>query len=294
MKIIYNPLIFKHIGNELECPERVLNIKGAFTGINRKEAEKAINLLYTKKNNLKLIKKTCQSKNTIAEVKLNNDSYEAILASVGLGLKALINNDFALVRPPGHHANLNSSRGFCIINNIAVIANKLLNENKKVAIIDIDGHHCDGTHEIFKKEKNIFLCSLYQNYAYPFFPFSETKAKELALYIPLKYGSGDNIFREAFKKFIEQVLLFRPDVIAVSAGFDGYFKESLLDLNFTEHSYYFAGKALKETKIPTFAMLEGGYHQNLNDCIQAFISGYNGKNYYFKNKKTTSLFKLKK
>jgi acetoin utilization deacetylase AcuC-like enzyme len=286
MRIICNDLILKHPGNNAESPERVLGVVSNEVSVDLIAAADEVSKLYKESNNnLNSIKRKCDRHFEIAEARLNGESYDAILTSVSLGMNALNNGDFALVRPPGHHANLTESRGFCIINNLAVVINKPLNEGKKISIIDFDGHHGDGTHDIFKDNPSVQFCSIFEKDAYPFVSDKNIKSNSNGLYVPLEMGAGDRTFDEILDFFIKNIKKFKPDIIAVSAGFDAYHADPLLNLKFTEHAYYNAGSKIRSLGIHTFAILEGGYHNNLNNCIRAFISGFNMENFAFNEEK---------
>ncbi|MFH1319514.1 MAG: hypothetical protein ABII90_02520 [Bacteroidota bacterium] len=110
--------------------------------------EKYITLVHSEKY-LGEIKEACKFGSMLAEVSLSPGSYEAACIAVGLTILASQQNDFAVVRPPGHHARNEVAAGFCFFNNIAIATQKLINEGKKVFILDIDGHHGDGTQSIF-------------------------------------------------------------------------------------------------------------------------------------------------
>ena len=95
---------------------------------------------------------------------------------------------------------------------------------------------------------------------------------------PLPAGSGDKELLEAVDRAISRALEFKPDVVAVSAGFDGYIDDRLLDLNYTQDGYYQCGKRLGQTFNHVFAVLEGGYHLDIKKCVEHFIRGVNNKN----------------
>jgi len=281
----------EHPGNAQEGPSRMEGFNDVeVTEVDKEAAQKAINDLYNNnKLNIRKVMGMCKSKSRIAESQLSKGTLDAIIASVSLSLKAADSQDFAIARPPGHHANLYVPKGFCIINNIAVVVHKLVTQGHKVCIIDIDGHHGNGTQDIFIKNPNVLYCSLHQENSYPNTGGLKDKAVgEETVNYPIPPGSGDDIFEVVTERILKRTQEFSPDIIAVSAGFDGHKDDPLLDLNFTDHSYYFFGKSLANLNIPTFSVLEGGYHNKLRNCVDSFISGFNGEKYNFQDEKTDS------
>ena len=227
------------------------------------------------------IRLACRNRDMVAEVELTPESYEAACLAVGLTVKASEDGDFAVVRPPGHHASSERAAGFCFFNNIAIAAQKLVDEGKRVFILDIDGHHGDGTQDIFYNTNKVMFCSIHQEYAYPFSGYViETGVGEgtgYTLNFPLLSGKGDKDFLDRVNKAIVKAREFQPDVIAVSAGFDGYEKDRLLQLNYSAKAYYECAYQLKKNfrKIPVFAVLEGGYHHDIRKLVDAFVEGIN-------------------
>lgn len=179
---------------------------------------------------------------------------------------------FSLMRPPGHHATKNQLGGFCYFNNIAIAVKKIIKENniKRVGIIDIDCHHGQGTQDIFGGDKNVFYFSLHQKEIYP---GTGLESKENILNIPLVAGISDKEYLSYFKKGIEKVMEFNPEIIGVSAGFDTYKKDPLTAINLELSIYRKIGKIIKKTGKPIFAVLEGGYSDDLPKCIYSFLRG---------------------
>jgi acetoin utilization deacetylase AcuC-like enzyme len=185
--------------------------------------------------------------------------------------------DFAVVRPPGHHAKRDRADGFCLFNNIAIPAQKLVNEGKKVFLLDIDGHHGDGTQGIFYESNRVLFSSVHQQHTYPWTgEASETGAgagKGYTMNFPLPAGSGDTELLDAVEAAIRRAEEFRPDVVGVSAGFDGFHEDRLLGLNYTLEGYLRVGKRLAQSFDHIFAVLEGGYHLQIRQCVDHFIRG---------------------
>lgn len=291
MRILFNPDVLKHPGNSSESADRMDEFTDIPpTPVERDVAEKAISDLYhNNRLNIRKILAMCKNNSRIAETQLSKGSYDAIIASVSMAIQAMGSGDFALTRPPGHHASLYTPQGFCLINNLAVAVNQLALQGKKVCIIDIDGHHGNGTQDIFAGNEKVFFCSLYQQGSFPIAKNRKSKKNEeniCSFSVPEQ--SGDDVFELVSGRMIAKAKEFSPDYVAISAGFDGFKDDPLLSLNFTQHSYYSFGQALANMKLPIFAVLEGGYHSKLKSCIDSLICGINGEKFEFDTEKTQS------
>lgn len=246
------------------------------------DSEKFIELVHPK-NYIDKIKNACELGLEIAEVRLSPGSYEAMLVSAALSILAVKNNDFAVVRPAGHHASTNKAEGFCFFNNVAIATSYLLNQNKKVFIIDIDGHHGNGTENILKNMDGVFFSSIHQMATYPNSGSLEDRNNDLGfrkmINIPLRNGTGDDYFLKSLELILNYAKKFNPDHIVVSAGFDGYYKDKILGLNYSEKGYYEAGKMIASLSKPISAILEGGYHEDLKLCVSSFVDGVSGNEF---------------
>ena len=232
-------------------------------------------------SHLGLVRDACMNYRVLAEVSLSPESYQAACSAVGLAVLAAERNDFAVVRPPGHHAKPDQAAGFCLFNNIAIATQKHVNEGKKVFILDIDGHHGDGTQQIFYDSDQVLYCSIHQQFVYPgtgdTHETGEGAGIGYTMNFPLSQGSGDRELLEAVDAAIQRATDFKPDVVGVSAGFDGYIKDRLLGLNYTLDGYYQCGRRLSQSFDHVFAVLEGGYHLDNRACTEQFIRGVNSK-----------------
>ena len=277
MKLLFNHTFLDHnIGSAYEGSYRLND----FSDLDSTDAngEPFLSLVHSD-DYINQIKGFCDTGSAIAEVKLSSTSYHAACLGVGLSVKAAENRDFAVIRPPGHHAHVDSASGFCLFNNVAIAAEKLAREGKKVFILDIDGHHGDGTQQIFYERKDVFYCSIHQQNTYPytgtFMEIGKGEGLGYTLNIPIPENSGERDFLKAVFKAIETGIKFEPDVVAISAGFDGYRKDRLLDLRFSLHAFYECGYRLSKAFNNVFAVLEGGYHEDLRECVDMFVNGVN-------------------
>ena len=188
----------------------------------------------------------------------------AILAT-DLVLEGKINNAFCCVRPPGHHAEKNRVMGFCLFNNVAVAAHHALAKGiKRVAILDFDVHHGNGTEDIFLKDERVLFCSTFQH---PYYPFSSLESSRAGIIkSPLEAGAGSEEFRNAVTNdWLPALESFKPEMIFVSAGFDAHEDDFLASLNFTDDDYQWVTQIIKKAaekhaKGRIVSCLEGGYN----------------------------------
>ena len=276
MKVLFNSKFLNHnVDSEAEGAYRIEQFPKTYEDRDR-NGEEYITLVHSE-NYKELIKEACMNNEMQAEVQLTSSSYEAAISAVGLAVQASEYNDFAVIRPPGHHASRERAAGFCLFNNIAIASQKLVNEGKRVFIFDIDGHHGDGTQAIFYNSDQVYYFSIHQAYAYPFTGFpnetGEGKGEGFTTNIPFIAGAGDKDFMKAVDQAIAKAKEFEADVVAVSAGFDGYEKDRLLGLKYSLKSYYECAFRLRRAFRNIFAVLEGGYHFEIKDCVEIFIEG---------------------
>ncbi|MCK4244757.1 MAG: histone deacetylase [Candidatus Omnitrophica bacterium] len=177
---------------------------------------------------------------------------------------------FSLMRPPGHHATKRRLGGFCYFNNLAIAVKKALSSVKRIAIVDLDGHHGNGTQDIFLGEERVVYLSLHQ---FPAYPGTGAYSFENCFNFPLSPGTGEKKYLEALAEALEKVKKFNPELIAVSAGFDTAKGDPLLQLNLFPSSYEKSGKELASLGRPIFSILEGGYSRELPKCIYRYLQG---------------------
>ena len=189
----------------------------------------------------------------------------AAVLAVDLVLEKKVTSAFCAVRPPGHHACRARSMGFCIFNNVAVAARHAVHEHglERVAIIDFDVHHGNGTEDIFEGDDNVLMASTFQH---PFYPYSGTDdpARNM-VNVPLAAGSGSREFREAVREaWIPALNEYRPELVIFSAGFDAHAEDEMAMLRFSDADYAWVTEQLKAVADKhaggrMVSMLEGGY-----------------------------------
>ena len=195
------------------------------------------------------------------------DAAGSIIAAIDGVQNKEFKNAFASVRPPGHHCNQNKAAGFCILNNVAIGAKYLLNKYKykKIAIIDFDVHHGNGTQDIFYENENVLFISTHQ---YPYYPGSgseQEKGKFNNIYnIPLPAGTNSEEYLNAFEFALKKLREFMPEFVLISAGFDGHIADPLAQLKLQTEDYYIITKRILETSKKScngkiVSILEGGY-----------------------------------
>ena len=195
------------------------------------------------------------------------DAVGSIIAAIDGVEQKKYKNAFCCVRPPGHHAEKEKAMGFCIYNNVAVGANYLIKKYgyKKIAIIDFDVHHGNGTQDIFFDNKNVLYVSTHQ---YPYYPGSGSE-KEVGKYnnilnIPLKAGTTGDEYLNAYENVLKKIQEFKPEFLLFSAGFDAHDNDPLAQLKLNSEDFYLiTQRTLQISKSfcngNVVSILEGGY-----------------------------------
>ncbi len=293
MKLIYHPIFLEHdTGMHPENANRLLSLD-SLPETEVPSGEEFLTLVH-RPAHIAEVKTACQFSDMLDPDTITSPgSYQAAIHAVGAAILASESGDFALVRPPGHHSYPDRSTGFCLFNNVAIAAQKLVLEGKRVLILDFDGHLGDGTSHIFEKTDEVLYWSLHQ---FPAFPgmgwvdeIGSEKGKGFTVNVPLPPGSGDDIFIHSLQSTMPIAEQFEPDVVAISAGFDAHELDPLLQLRVTNNSFYKIGAMLRRRFSNIFAVLEGGYNtQELPGCIYNFVAGINGEEMPYKQPHTES------
>ena len=290
-KIFYHTDFENHIPtlNNPECSKRVANI------INLIKEENFANISFVEPNKIKKeLIYAAHDKNFVdetlnkfpendeivyldQETPVSQGSKDATLRAAGAGIDAVesildgsCKNAFCIVRPPGHHACIDRSMGFCVFNNVAVAAHYLINKYSfsNIAIIDFDVHHGNGTQDIFYNNKNV---NYYSTHQFPLYPgtgdLNETGVGNI-FNVPLVSGTASDTYKKLFQeKIINQLKIQKPDFMIISAGFDAHSADPLANINLVENDFSFITDQLKmiannycEGRL--ISMLEGGYDIN--------------------------------
>ncbi len=224
-----------------------------------------------------------------SDTSLSHGSWEAILRGAGGAcsavdevMKGRATNAFIAMRPPGHHAETTTAMGFCFFNNAAIAARQAQTRHdaERVAIVDFDVHHGNGSQEIFWSDPRVMYCSTHEMPLYPGTGAkSETGEYNNIVNAPLSAGDNGTQFREAFEsRILPRLDTFRPNLIIISAGFDGHVRDPLANLNLVESDYAWVTQKVmdvadKYAKGRVVSVLEGGYDlEGLANSVAAHVA----------------------
>lgn len=289
-RLYEHPIFLEHITppGHPERPDRLRSLNIAlehpnFERLERKAApqanEDAVLLAHPEEHLLAVMRQIPQEDGEINRIEADTyaspKSLQAALTGIGAAMAAVddvftgaADNVFVAARPPGHHAETAKAMGFCLFNNVAIAARHAQKKHgaERIAIIDWDVHHGNGTQDIFWNDTSVLFCSTHQM---PLYPWSgdknETGAKNNIVNAPLSPNTGSDHFREAFKsRVLPAIADFSPDLILISAGFDAHHRDPLAQINLVGEDFDWAtGRLLemadKYASNRVVSLLEGGY-----------------------------------
>lgn len=291
-RLYEHPIFLDHITppGHPERPDRLRSLNIAlehpnFERLDRRKAPQASEeavLLAHPEEHLEFVIRSIPDSGDEGEInQLEADTYaspktlEAVLTGVGGAIAAVddvfsgaADNVFVAARPPGHHAEKTKAMGFCFFNNAAIAARhaQKVHGAERVAIVDWDVHHGNGTQDIFWDDRSVLFCSTHQMPLYPGTGRKDDRGEyNTIVNAPLSPNTGSEHFREAFKSRVLPALDdFRPDLIIISAGFDAHHRDPLAQLNLTGEDFDWAtGRILeaadRSAKNRVVSLLEGGY-----------------------------------
>ena len=206
-------------------------------------------------------------------------SWEAALLAAGCAIEAAETGGFALVRPPGHHATPQRGMGFCLVNHVAVAARHMQAEHGvgRLAIVDFDVHHGNGTQDVFAGDDSVLYASLHQGGIYPG-TGAVGEGGATTVNVPLPAGSRDADWLDAFGRHVQPAIArFEPELVLVSAGFDAHEEEDLylVDMHVTEAGFRELAQRCAKLAPKVAAVLEGGYNlATLPQLVTAALEGF--------------------
>jgi acetoin utilization deacetylase AcuC-like enzyme len=299
--IVYHPKYLEHIQDQFhpESPQRLVAVmqkledSGLMDGyLVPEEATKDEILLVHTPEYVDMVENYGEGRIDY-DTSLHVETYEIALLSAGGGLTAARRSfdekkpHFVLNRPPGHHAGPGMGGGFCYFNNIAIAAKVLLNEIDRVAILDYDGHHGNGTSDVFQNSKDVVYMSTHQRGIFPGTGAAEfvgeADGEGHIINVPFPGGSGDMSYHKAFDELFHPILdQFKPEIMLLSFGGDSHYRDPLTGLALSSFGYVdLIGKTLEAAKKlcgGRFAIfLEGGYDlEALAEVVAGTIALFKG------------------
>lgn len=234
----------------------------------------------------------------------SSGSFEAAVLAVGgllecidLVIEGELDNAFAFVRPPGHHAERDWAQGFCLFNNVAVAAAYLNRHHglDRVMVIDWDVHHGNGTQHSFEDSKKVLFCSSHQ---YPFYPGTgnlnekgKGEGEGYTINLALPYGQGDGDYIHLFEQIVRRAAdAYKPQFVLISAGYDGFVRDPIGGMHITEHGFGELARIVRDIAADhcggkLVATLEGGYDlTGIGLCVNQTLRAFSGATDFFPHK----------
>ncbi|MBE0512685.1 histone deacetylase [Candidatus Bathyarchaeota archaeon] len=282
MKIIFSEKCLEYSWpGHIEGPERVRKafefLKKKYVFLEPKPASMEELVKVHSREYVDLIKNARAGSYLDGDTPVPENIYEFARLSAGGAMLAAREKGFSLMRPPGHHAGRNgkalgaATLGFCYFNNIAIAVKSL---DLPTLILDIDGHHGNGTQEIFLGDPKVTYVSLHR---YPHYPGTGLRSQGNCLNFPLSYPAGDSLYLKTLDKALSQVDMTGIEVVGISAGFDAH-QGDLASLGLSSEGYREIGIKVGALGKPTFGVLEGGYiGENISRDLHELIQGLEGK-----------------
>ena len=188
---------------------------------------------------------------------------------------------YALCRPSGHHARTDRATGFCYLNNSAIAAQRLRSRYRKVAVLDVDAHHGDGTQEIFYRRSDVLTVSVHvdPNSYYPYYigyadEHGYGEGEGYNVNIPLAPKASDAVFHAAVEKAAAKVRSFGAEALVVALGYDSHREDPIGLLDVSTEGFRGIGERIRAIGLPTIVVQEGGYQISvIGDCLGQFLDG---------------------